>query len=119
MGNSGLSAMISAGAWLEHALGMETLSIGRAAVDDEDCVLEIAGRWLCYRVALHGPEVRTAASLMDGIAPPETLLRSPDTEGGWDTTRRLIASLECNQVKSLARPIEVGQVGDPNAWIIA
>ena len=119
MSGTGLSAMVHAAAAFENDLAMETLSIGRAAVDDADSVLEIAGRWLCYRVALCGPEVRLAATVMDAAPAPETLLRSPDTESGWDTTRRLIASLERNQIKSLARPIEVGSPGDPDAWVIA
>ena len=79
---------------------METLSIGRAAVGDEDCVLEVASRWLCYRLALRGPEVRLAAGLMDTAAAPETLLRSPDVAAGWQTVRRLIAALERNEVKA-------------------
>ena len=96
---------------------METLSIGRAAVRDEDCVLEVAGRW---RLALRGPEVRLAAGLMDTAAAPETLLRSPDVAAGWQTVRRLIAALERNAIKSLQRPIEVGgpSVDGDNCWVI-
>jgi hypothetical protein len=102
MSGSGLSALIRLGASLENDWGMEAIACGRGALADEDCVLEICGRWLAFRIALHGPEVRTAACLMDAADPPETLLRSPDTEAGWDTAQRLIAS---------------GVDGD--AWVIA
>jgi hypothetical protein len=77
MSGTGLSAMVHAAAAFENDLGMETLSIGRGALSDEDSVLEIAGRWLCYRVALRGPEVRLAAALMDTAQAPETPFANP------------------------------------------
>jgi len=117
--STGVRALIDLAVALEDEFAMETIALGRAD-DDADSVLEIAGRWLCYRIALYGPEARLAATPMDGIAPPETLLRSPDTAAGWDTVRRLIASLERHGVKSLARPIESGEPGiDGDAWVIA
>ena len=85
---------------------METLALGRSATDDADSVLEIAGTWLLFRVALHGPEARLAASPMDAAAAPETLLRSPDTAAGWQTIRKLIGTLETHGIRSLVRPIE-------------
>ena len=98
--------MVHAAAAFENDLGMETLSIGRGTLSGEDSVLEIAGRWLCYRVALRGAEARLAACLMDAAAAPETLLRSPDTAAGWATVRGVVRALEVRGVKSLARPIE-------------
>ena len=90
----------------ENDLGMETLSIGRGALSGEDSVLEIAGRWLCYRVALRGAEARLAACLMDAAAAPETLLRAPDTAAGWKTVHDVVRALEVHKIKSLERPIE-------------
>lgn len=55
MSGSGLSALIRLGASLENDWGMETIACGRGALADEDCVLEICGRWLAFRIALHGP----------------------------------------------------------------
>jgi hypothetical protein len=104
--STGVRAMIDIAVWLEDRFGMETLALGRSATDDADSVLEIAGTWLLFRVALHGPEARLAASPMDAAAAPETLLRSPDTAAGWDTVRRLIAALETHGIRSLVRPIE-------------
>ena len=86
---------------------METIALGRAAVDDADCVLETGGRHLAYRVALHGDgEVRTAAALMDGDGAYQTLLRTGDNPGGWQMIRKLIAALETHGITSLARPIK-------------
>lgn len=118
--STGVRALIDLAAALEDRFGMEMLALGRSATDDADSVLEIEGTWLLLRVALHGPEVRTAACLMDAADPPQTLLRTPDNEAGWDTAQRLVASLERNGVRSLQRPIksgEPGKVGD--AWVIA
>jgi hypothetical protein len=38
MGDSGLSALIHLAAAVEVDHGMETIALGRAAVDDADCV---------------------------------------------------------------------------------
>ena len=119
MGSSGLSAMIQLGASLENELGMEAITCGRGASAGEDCVLEICGEWLAFRVALHGAEIRLAAALMDGDGTYEMLLRSHDDSAGWDTVKRLVSALEVNQIKALwPRPIEVGRVGDADAWVI-
>jgi hypothetical protein len=104
--STSVRAMIDLAVALEDRFGMETLALGRSATDDADSVLEIGGTWFLFRVALHGPEVRTAATLMDAADPPQTLLRAPDTEAGWDTAQRLVASLERNGVRSLQRPIK-------------
>jgi hypothetical protein len=52
MGSSGLSAMISAGAALEHELDMVVISIGRPAVGDEDYEMQIYGSWIAFRITL-------------------------------------------------------------------
>lgn len=119
MGDSGLSVLIHLATALEVDDGMETITLGRAAVDDAVCVLETGGRHLAYRVALHGDEVRVAAALMDGDGTYQTLLRSRDDSVGWDTVRRLIRALEINAIKALQpRPLEVGPPG-PDCFVIA
>jgi hypothetical protein len=104
--STGIRALIDLAAFLEDQFAMETLALGRSVTDDADSVLEIAGTWLLFRVALHGPEVRLAAALMDTAAAPETLLRSPDTAAGWKTVHDVVRALEVHQIKSLERPIE-------------
>ena len=51
MGFTGLPALIQAGAWLANEFEMEAIACGRGAVSDEDCVLEICGRFLAYHIA--------------------------------------------------------------------
>ena len=121
-GSSGLSAMIAAAAAFETELGMETLSIrslpAPGADPCRDCTMEICGRWLAYTVSLRGAEVHLSAVPMDSPAAPEFIVRLADSAGGWDTLRRLIASMGRHEVRSLQRPIEVGEPGEPDAWVI-
>jgi hypothetical protein len=119
MGGSGLPALIYAGAWLGNEFGMEAIACGRGALSNADCVLEICGKFLFFTITLRAGDVTVAAQPMDAGDPPDLLLRIGDNENGWDTIRRLVASLERNQVKSLQRPIESGEAGDPDAWRIA
>ena len=117
-GKSGLGAAIQVAAQLSLDFpDMEVLSLAEAQASDADAELELGGRWLLYHVLLCG-EIRLAVALMDGIESPQTILRSPDTPGGWDVMRRLIAAMETHGVKSLERPIEVGTPGDDNSWVI-
>jgi hypothetical protein len=118
MNSSGISAMIQLGASLENDLAMETLSIGRDALSDEICVLELAGRHLLYRFGLRNDEVRLAVPPLDSAKAPD-ILHSPDTENGWRVVSRVIGAMEKHQIKSLQRPIKVGEPGDPDAWVIA
>ena len=119
MGFTGLSAMIHAGAWLGSEFDMEAIGCGRGAVSDEDCVLEICGKWLAYQIALRGVEVRLSAAPMDTAAAPEVLLRAPDSRAGWETIRRLCAALEEHEIRALhPRPLEVGPIG-PDSFVIA
>jgi hypothetical protein len=117
-GKTGISALIQIGAELEHDAGMEAIACGRGAVSDEDCVLEICGKFLAYRIALRGVEVRLSAQPMDTAAAPEMLLRAPDSRAGWETVRRLCAALEGHEIKALhTRPLEVGPPG-PDCFVI-
>ena len=117
MGFTGLGAIIEAGAWLGNEFGMEAIACGRGAVADEDCVLEICGRFFAYHIALRGVEVRLSAMPMDTAPALEMLLRAPDSRAGWETIRRLCAALEEHEIKSLERPIEVGPPG-PDSFVI-
>ena len=108
MGGSGLSAMIQTGAWLGNEFDMEAIACGRGATSDEDCVLQICGRFLFFTITLRAGGVTVAAQPMDSGAAPDLLLRAADNPAGWQTVRGLIAALERHGVKSLERPIEAG-----------
>ena len=120
MGSSGLSAMIGAGARLELEFeNLIVVSIGRPAVGDEDYEMQIYGSWIAFRITLRASGVILGAALMDSAeAGWDLLLRTTDDGPGWDTVLRLAASLERNGVRSLRRPIAVGEPPDPDAWVI-
>ena len=118
-GASGVSAMIHLAVSFESDYGMEVLSIGRSAVSDESCMLEICGTWLCFRIALRECEVHVAATEMDSGAPPDLLMKAKDDEDGWKSVRSLVAALEQCAIKSLTRPIEARGYDGANSWVIA
>ena len=117
-----MSALIRCGAALELEAGvsLETLSNGAPPnALAENYELETAGRHLCYTVALRGVQVLVSASLLDGIDPPEMLLRAKDTEPEWQVVLHFISALEKAGVKSLARPIEAITDDDPeHSWVV-
>ena len=106
--SSGVAAMVRAAVWCEEQLGLEVLSIGRAADSPEDCILELCGRHLAYRFALRGGWVWLYASLLDAAAAPELLLNAGDGLEGWRRLCVIVRMLEREKVRSLAKPIELG-----------
>jgi hypothetical protein len=120
MRDSGIGAMVYAGAWCSHTLGLEVMSIGRSVEDNikgEDYVLEMRGRFVAYRITLRGGWVSLYAAEMDAPEEFQLLINVGDGAEGWRTIARLIAALERYQVRSLAKPIEIGESG-PNSWVI-
>jgi hypothetical protein len=83
----------------------------------EDCVMELTGKHLAYRIALRGGWIWLSAQLMDKGDQPEPLVNVGDGEAGWRTISKLIEGLERSGCRSLQRPIEIGE-GGPNAWVI-
>ena len=72
MGASGLSAMINAGAALEHEFdSIEVIEIGRpATAPEQDFTMQVCGRFLFYTIALYGPQMYLSAQPMDTGDPP-------------------------------------------------
>jgi hypothetical protein len=121
MSGTGISAMISAGAALEHEFqNLVVVSIGRPALSAEDeYEMQAYGAQLAYRITLRDSGIILGAALMDSAEGAwDLLLRTTDDGPGWDTVRRLAASLERNGVRSLQRPIESGEIGSSDAWVI-
>ena len=108
IGASGLSAMINAGAALEHEVdSIQVIEIGRpATAPEQDFTMQVCGRFLSYTIALYGPQIHLSAQPMDVGDPPDLLLRTGDNENGWQTVRGVIAALETHGITSLARPIK-------------
>jgi hypothetical protein len=120
MRDLGVGGLVRTGAWLDSVCGMEVLSIGRSAIDKEDCVLELCGTQLLIRVALQGGWVWIAASSLDQGEPPEPICNFGDTPQGWIDVRRLVAALERSGIQSLQpRPVVIGSPGSKDCFVIA
>jgi hypothetical protein len=115
---SGVAAMVRAAVSFETDLAMEVLTIGKLEDPLEDCVLEVCGKWLAYRIALHGGGAFLSAQLMDAGDEPDLLLRVRDDAAGWQTVSRVVAALEKHEIRSLARPIEIGTPADGDDCIV-
>jgi hypothetical protein len=113
----GVAGMLRSALWLDSVVGMEVLSMGRSAIDKDDCVLELYGTALHVRVALRGGWIWLSVCGLDE-GEPEALCNFGDGARGWSDLRRLIANLERSGIKSLhPRPIQIGEEG-PNAYLI-
>jgi hypothetical protein len=118
-GKFGVSAMVRIALHLENEWGMDVLSIGRECFDRKDsCTLSVTGKWLAYYVTLDGGWVFLRVQLLDLGDEPQQLLSVGDGEAGWKTICQLIAALERGEIKSLARPIEIGESGK-DCWVIS
>ena len=117
--SSGVSAMVHAACWFTDRLDIEVLSIGRSAHAVENCLLEIVGKWLAYRITLRGGWVWLYACSMNE-SEPQLIFNVGDTPSGWTTVRKFAQALERSGVKSLReRPVEIGEPGSPDSWVIA
>jgi hypothetical protein len=120
MQDIGVAGMVRTGIWCETRLGTEVLSIGRAALTKEDCVMELAGRSLFIRVALRGTWIWISACSMDEADQPEFLFNIGDGPKGWTTVRQFIAALERSGIRSLQpRPLRIGAETGPDSFVIA
>ncbi len=113
MSMNGIGGMVRAGAWMDVQLGMEVLSIGRSAEEKADCVLEVCGKWLSFRIALQGGWIWLFAQPLDVCQDWDLLVNVGDGEDGWKTICSLLRALVRHEIKSLQRPIEAGL--GPNA----
>ena len=116
-----VAGMVRTGLWCERNLGVEVLSIGRDATNlVADCIMEISGAQLLYRVGLRGGWVWVAAGGMDEGEQPEELFNVGDGPEGWVVVRRFLMALERSGIKSLKeRPIRLGPGGTVDSWTIA
>ena len=121
MGMEGVAAMVRAAVWLENRGGLETLNIGRGALDRKDsCTLELSGRHLFYSILLDGGFVFLSAQPMDLGDSLERLLAVGDGPEGWKTLCHLIVALERSGITSLTpKPIQLGEPPGPDCWVIS
>jgi hypothetical protein len=116
---SNIGALLRLGAWLEDSLKMEIHSIGRNGLDPEDSItLEVFGKHLYFAIVVADDKLTLLAQELDSPNLPQVLVSLPDNIEGFRTLSRLLRSFERNEVKSLQRPIEVGEAGSAEAWVI-
>ncbi|MGB7839615.1 MAG: hypothetical protein WBL40_16050 [Terrimicrobiaceae bacterium] len=116
----GVAAMVQLAAWCSRVFNLEVESFGRAGSAPKDtCKLEMSGRFLFYDVTLDGGWIFLSVALMDRGDPPESLVQFADGLEGWQTLGQLISAFERHNIKSLQRPIEMGDPDCPGGWAIA
>ena len=119
MKDEGIAGMVRTGAWLDTVVGTEVLSIGRSAITKEDCAMELSGTQFLIRVALRGGWIWISACSLDEPERLEFLFNIGDGPEGWITVRRFVMALERSGIKSLReRPIEIGERGSPDCFVI-
>ena len=123
MQDIGVAGMVRTGLWIEHTTGAEVLFIGRAQNDylaREDCVMELAGNALFYRISLRGGWIWISVCPLDEATErPESLFNLGDGPAGWIVVRRFILAMERSGVTSLKeRPIHIGEAGSPDSFVI-
>jgi hypothetical protein len=117
MNDSGLGAMIHAGAWLSARLNLEIVNFD--SLDNTACTLELSGDFLAFHIQLNDCGwISLSAQLLDKPDPPDFLCRYPDEPRGWYDCCRLIRAFVRSQVKSLERPLEIGIGGPDGGYVI-
>ena len=118
--SSGWAAMARHAIWLERVAGVSVESIGRAALDRKDSfTLEASGRHLAYRLKTDGGWIFVSACPMN-TGDSEFLVSMADGKAGWNACSRLILALERSGITKLQpRPLELGEPGSKDCWVIA
>jgi hypothetical protein len=99
---------------------MEICSIGRDGLAAENCfTLEIFGKHLFYAIVVDPEKLVLMAQVLDCVDLPEVIVTLPDDIEGFKTLARLLRGFERNDVTSLNRPIEIGEAGSAESWVIA
>jgi hypothetical protein len=104
MQDIGVAGMVRTALFIERATGLEVLNIGRAPNDylaKEDCVMELAGNALFYRISLRGGWIWIGACGLDEGDRPPGLFNLGDGPDGWTVVRRFILALERSGITSL------------------
>ena len=117
---NGVSGLVRAALWLEDRLNLETQNIGRESLaPSESCLLETTGKWLAYYLTIDGGWLSLKIQLMDTGEEPQLLVSFVDGPEGFREVCKIIRLLEREEVKSLQRPIALGEGSGANSYVIA
>jgi hypothetical protein len=108
--------------WLERTLALETVPINRPATARRWFFqLEAFGERLRYNLWTDGGYLFFQAAGLDQACdePSKPLLMVAAGAKGFETCSKLIASLERSGVREIKLPMQVGEPGMPDCWVIA
>jgi hypothetical protein len=92
---------------------------GRRSLDPENSwTLELSGKHLAYQLQIDNTALFLKLREMDAGEQWDCVLTLLDSSKSWRTIYNLVAKLEKNEVCSLARPIQIGEVWDAGDCIV-
>ena len=107
------------GVHLEDNYDLEVDFLGRRGLDRENSwTLELSGKHLGYQIQYDNTAVFLRLREMDGAEEWLPVLSLLETTESWETLYDLVAKLERHEVKSLKKPIIVGEIG-PDGFAIS
>jgi hypothetical protein len=119
MADHGVGAQVELACWCSRVFGLDVESFGRAGTARKDsCKLVLTGRHLLYDITLDGGWIFLSLQVMDKGDPPDNLVTLADGLEGWQRLGQLISAFERHNVKSLERPIEIGNSDCLGGWAI-
>jgi hypothetical protein len=116
-----VARLAAACGWMQDVLGLETTRIARPAL----------ARQCFFQTQLFGANLRYAIHLDGGFAylhvegynqtaaPEKPLLRVPDGTEGLKILCRLIRDLERSGTTAIHLPLQLGEPGMADSWVIA
>ena len=97
------------------------MSVGRRALDRQNSfVVELSGRFLGYQIQTDNSGLFLRLREMDAADEWLPVLSLLDTSKSWRVVYSLVAKLEKHEIKSLAKPVQIGEVFDgPDCIVIS
>jgi hypothetical protein len=107
-------------AWLQDVVGLEATRIARPALARQ-CFFqtELFGQHLRYALWIDGGWANLSVEGFDQVdAPTKPLLTVAAGAEGFRTVCKLIAGLERAGVKAIRLPLQLGEVGMDDCWVV-
>jgi hypothetical protein len=91
MEDYGIADLVRTALYLDTVVGLEVLSIGRAALERSECSMEVVGTHLLVRLELRGTWVWLSACGLDEAGGPEPICKFRRRTDGTDRGAPLCA----------------------------